>query len=699
MSWRPCIVRLFALNTLLARRAGALATRRVEQRVRPILGSRSFTKTLQERNASIVKQMTESRALIDGAVQARNAEDLCSQMARLRKLFYSLPLPMRPQLAAAHLQLTRAHIGSIVSLLSKRGKEEDVEIVAALLQDCRNIYKSLFRPNSAHWLVVMKGLAQLGDVEKLKECLHAMKNGWPFPRSAHYRALLEGMFLRAERPSAAEIIQVLDEMQSINLPYDKRINALLANVEKQNKDEWRGLSADYRERRRPTITSVEMQSWTEALAKVRTRGKSPFEERLRLLRMKGFAPDERVLAKLPSAARATALEAYRAAKNAGIQPDATMLHPLLRALCTGHVQEPPEQQLDEALALYKDLSDTIQPANNLAIAKDAQPTTGMGAGADTAVYNTLLRALAASANTRKYFPTALALLTDMRTRRVDMDPMTATSITVLLVRSASSFEEAVDAYNRVRGVAELALDQKGFAAVLHALCALEVQGADDGSAPAILPAHAYFQVVADMRAQGYRKTPEVYTILLGRYAALATRAQRVPDARTRARLRSALLDVVDETHRQFTLDAGLAPDAPLLNQLMDAYNRAGSVSDAAKVWGILRSAGLVTHASVSIIFDACGHNGAPGLAKDVFGDLQRAGFVLNRRNWNAWVECLCRLGHLDDALRVVRHDMANDHDSAVHPDKQTSGREEDVRSYVKLYLPRLAELAEVTREN
>ena len=52
-----------------------------------------------------------------------------------------------------------------------------------------------------------------------------------------------------------------------------------------------------------------------------------------------------------------------------------------------------------------------------------------------------------------------------------------------------------------------------------------------------------------------------------------------------------------------------------------------------------------------------------------FTSLRANGYGLNLRNWHAWLECLCRLGQLDDATRYFCLEM-NSGPQRVSPDEQ-----------------------------
>ncbi|KAL5533694.1 hypothetical protein ACEPAG_154 [Sanghuangporus baumii] len=777
MSLTPCIAKLSSSFWPARRhvRFPVFLDRRVEQR---LLRTHLLPLELRETiNPEVVKRLKDHHEELRTALEKKNVDDLFFSLTSSRREFFALPKLAWRHIRENHLHLMTEELEEIAHVLAERGKKDSATALGQLVRDAKAMYgvdpsadmflsalKALvhtrqqleaydllrlflsykvkpFRLNSQHWQITMRGLSQIGEVDKLKECLVVMKGSLPFPDSTHYFALLYGLYRRAEPPSIDEVLQVLDEIQRLNLPYDVAIHGLLIKIGQKLGHDL--LPSEYKERcaerRKPSDTQVE--EWLNQLVAYKKRARVAFETKLIDFRNDGFVPDERttLIRLVQISALATpdvliylqetlglppnsiawsicirnilqktgwrnALAAYNTAKAQGIKPNAPMIHPLLRAMCSKFVHGPPEQVLDIALELYKDCNESMK--------------SGGRHGADTPVFNTLLRALAASKNKQKHFPIAFKMLQDMRDQGVYMDRMTATSVAVLLVRSSSTYEEAVEAYKQVRSVIAEGLDQKGFTVVLHAFCslepanmALETNSETSTNNPSesdrrgmeqslpIPPAKLYFDILRDMCEHGFRKTAEVYTILLGHYASLATRARDVRDPERRDSIVSTLRNVIKETHRQISIEAGLIPDSALLNQLMDAYNRAGLFRDVMQVWTMLNSAGLVTPTSVSIIFDACGFQKQTEQADAIFRDLKERGFKLNRRNWNSWVECLCRSNRLDEALELVCFKMKNAMDPEERPDANTvqilrsfglaHGRLEEVQSYLKKHLPSL----------
>ncbi|KAF5384905.1 hypothetical protein D9615_001294 [Tricholomella constricta] len=353
-----------------------------------------------------------------------------------------------------------------------------------------------------------------------------------------------------------------------------------------------------------------------------------------------------------------ALSIYQKSKQAGVVPDAALVHPLLKALCQWTTtKSPSEESLDNALAIYRDLAEAAEPSSTPKETYDEHSV-----GPDAGIYHTLLRGLVSSPNLEKYFPIAKDLLDDMETHKISTsDSLTASSIIVLFMRRAETVSDALDVYYGLRS----SLDEKGYAIVLNAFCKLNF--GDELHIPSL---SSYFEIVKDMRRAGLEITVEVYTILLHQLAIIATKS-RNSAAQAPAGLHDQLIMTTRRAHDFLTLDAAVSPDEHVWNQLMDTYQRLGCFGDAYRVWDTMYLSGRFNHVSVSIILDACGYAGAWQVAKKICTQLFRDRFSFNLHNWNTWVECLCRLGRLNDALKVVCTEMGKNQNT-VAPDVESA---------------------------
>ena len=376
------------------------------------------------------------------------------------------------------------------------------------------------------------------------------------------------------------------------------------------------------------------------------------------------------------------LEIYLAAKAAGVKADLTLAEPVIRSLCSSSLQAPTDAILDLAVKIYREI-------------EEAPPfkAKAAGFGPQVELFQTLLRALSASSNKTKYMPIAIDLLEEMKRRGLS-ESAHVTSLVILLMRSASSFAEAFDAYKTVRERTRVPFQAKGYAAILHTFTSLKFHNRT------IPPWQDYFQIVKDMQEDGSPVLPHLYTNMLRQMARMVAR-MKPSDAGYIPSLQKIVHAARDVQHFVTMSTATVKTlDTPFWNQLMDTYQRAGAFEDARRVWDKLFYEGRADSASVSIIFDACGYARAGRTAVQVFASLRAEGYALNPRNWHAWLECLCRLDQLDDATRYFCLEMGSGL-HGVSPDEQGArillrfanqrGVGDEVRMRIQRFLPALWE--------
>ena len=347
-----------------------------------------------------------------------------------------------------------------------------------------------------------------------------------------------------------------------------------------------------------------------------------------------------------------AFQVYKEYIAAGMTPTSKLVDPIIRSLCMKTLRPPKESDVDRALLIYADLFHATKSGEPSAI-----------------IYNTLISALVSTQNTGKYFPKALSLLEEMQSRGVEMDSMTATSITILLLRSSGTPTEAFHAYKRIfkRPDGKPALDAEGYTAVLNVFCRLTF--GKDNIHTAIPAWEQYFEIVRDMREAGFPVKVKVYSIILQQLGFAATKIRRSqsqtpqdesyyykPPAGDAVDIPS-LQRAIRRIHQILLTDAAVQPDTIAWNTLMDAYQRAGCLREAYRVWESLWLSRSFDSASISIMADACGHAGAHAEAVQIFPRIVKSGFKMNVRNWNAWLECLCRLNRVNEAVGVLCNEM------------------------------------------
>ncbi|OJA19539.1 hypothetical protein AZE42_01455 [Rhizopogon vesiculosus] len=379
-----------------------------------------------------------------------------------------------------------------------------------------------------------------------------------------------------------------------------------------------------------------------------------------------------------------ALSIYEESKAAGIVPAAPLTHPLVNVLCTSS-STLDDAAIDRALELYKDLAEAAPISQS---SQQAPKPSGSrhSSGPDANLYNILFRAFGASKNVKKYYPIALSLLEDMDARNIELEnPMAVSALIIVVMRCSSSFDDALKGYKRIcRRPNAPPLDAKGYHAILHTLTQLSF---GNHEIPSIWH---YFEIVKDMQVGGIEITAPVYTIIL-RY--LAVLAADLPPEEC-----ESIAGAVRRVHDHLTLDPSFTPDTMLWNQLMDSYQRVGLFAEAYRVWEMLFITERFNNASVAIIIDACGFARSWPMAAQVCLKLSKIGFKFNQRTWNAWVECMCRVGKLDEALKVVCLEMGKDQPK-VAPDVNTvkvllsfaarTNQQDEVMDRIKRYLPQL----------
>ena len=191
----------------------------------------------------------------------------------------------------------------------------------------------------------------------------------------------------------------------------------------------------------------------------------------------------------------------------------------------------------------------------------------------------------------------------------------------------------------------------------------------------------FVEMMKNMYRTGLRPDEHVVTSLVSRYGYLASASKGVPNDIMRER-QGVLSAALGDIHTRIKLDPLIDLSLPLLNALMDAYNRVGDPKTALMIWNEIvdrRSRLDLAYAkeqfpiSVSIALDICGHN--PQLygkrAEKIWAWARRHGFTDETRSWNGWIETLCRLGKWDEASELVCTTMRRQVDGAPLPDLES----------------------------
>ncbi|KAJ7925959.1 hypothetical protein B0H13DRAFT_1862745 [Mycena leptocephala] len=333
-----------------------------------------------------------------------------------------------------------------------------------------------------------------------------------------------------------------------------------------------------------------------------------------------------------------ALAVYEEAKKSGVVPVAGLVAPIIRSLAAAEkkLAAVHNANLDTALALYSDIEEAFAiPAPDSAEALAANSHSEHSQGPDIDVYTSLFRGLALSSNVKSAYPIAEALSVDMKSRGITVTSAIKASQLILNMRSAENLDEAFIRYRKSR--ADLA--ESGYHAVLHAFSRISRSLGH----PDML--EYYLLIVGDMRLAGFTITDRQFAEIGNMRRYEWRKRQRNPLLPRPANMFDDLLDAVRQIHDLITVDPSIKPERIAWNQLIDTYQRLGSFPEAYRVqiWAI----------AVSIILDGCGFAGEHAIAKQIVGNLQAANYVFNLHNWNSYIECLCRLNDMSEALKVI----------------------------------------------
>jgi len=306
---------------------------------------------------------------------------------------------------------------------------------------------------------------------------------------------------------------------------------------------------------------------------------------------------------------------------------------------------------------------------------------------------------------------ALRLLEDMRTFRIESDARFRSSFILLMIRLAPTFQTAFHVYRAlVRGdrladaeafegfTTDLAMSNNlqfqrfelngvEWERIIITLCHVrEKPGAPGMSFP---PAEMFVEVVRDMQVAGWPATERMYMLYVGRLLRQARQLkvwQRDPyltedpekeslegldedeDAiwqgvtpSTFLDVRNSILHSIRHLHHHISVSAGITPSTKLLNAILEAYNRVAAMHDAFKLWDHIWLSQIHDNWTVSVILDTCGWGKAGHRAAQIWNNLVATDFPLNKYNWDARMECLCRIGRLNDAVKVVCLEMPQQH--------------------------------------
>ncbi|WVR06206.1 hypothetical protein IAU60_003236 [Kwoniella sp. DSM 27419] len=365
-----------------------------------------------------------------------------------------------------------------------------------------------------------------------------------------------------------------------------------------------------------------------------------------------------------------AVQIYFETLSRGIVTSAEMAKNLIIPLCSSRKQI----RLDSAMRVYDDFTTLPAWANDTLSRQDKTTFS--------TVYQYLLVACARSVPPA--VGTAIRLLSDMREHYIDITSTNLVSLLILLMKSSGDHAAAFNIYAHFYALDPSAIDEQGYQAILTSYLNLSWEGSP------FPPPEMFVDMMRDMRRAGYTPGSHVLSSLLKQYGHTATRLRRKLRSSANASSSTAItasssasrddvarqedeLDALSQSirdvHTLIKLDPMISPDIPVFSALMDAYARAGAYSECFEVWDELvqrrprEPAATVRQsyaASINVILDACGWSYSLVRARKAWAWARRWDLIWEKKQYEGWVECLCRNGQIGEAAQVVLDQMGRE---------------------------------------
>ncbi|KAM0788770.1 hypothetical protein ACM66B_002860 [Microbotryomycetes sp. NB124-2] len=520
-------------------------------------------------------------------------------------------------------------------------RERDAQGMRTLVERMR---RSNCLPNVVTYNTLISGLFEAGLVDEVRATIREMNDSAVEPDLFTETALLTGFLTINEMASASQCQQrlkrIVDE-QGPSMSDTAAVNALIKFAcATEGFGEALRLAVRYKERRH------RLDTWTiNTLSLEGAKNINSAEEGARLIdeleQVLDIDADRRtwsiVLTGVLSGPGGVkeALKVHHEARARSIQSDSKLVQPLLSALLE---PSPTHETMAIAKELYEDLAYTSK---------------GYQTSPDLSIYVTLLRACANPAASDIDF--AKVLVADMRQRGLKLDGPAVTWQIIGLMRASSTWQEAFAAYDEMRALDVTVFDQNAYNTILSAFTSLSFSSSSpsDEMTGTVAPSKLVLEFLSDMRSASPPCPPNsvTYSMLLSHYS----------------RSRGASAQHVSRLHSLIKLDSSLDPDTALFNSLMSAYSRVGAFNVAYRIWdSMLANVSNYRirpdNVTLSIMLDTCGYDNNASKAVQVWNQVAQgmAGGGIDKRNvknWDSYVECMCRCGMWRDAERAVFEEM------------------------------------------
>lgn len=313
---------------------------------------------------------------------------------------------------------------------------------------------------------------------------------------------------------------------------------------------------------------------------------------------------------------------YNHARSIGIQPSPLLITPLLTAYCSAFLPS-----LDPAMALVKDL------VKRRSTSKEKAPPIGIKIIAP--VIDACVKLGDVS--------TARTFLSLFSTTVVKLDAVQKTQLIRRLVPIATSWSEAFSFYRTLSRLGKDRLDSKSYSLLLQTFCSLSLPSNQASGEIVPAPPEDLLGMLQGMSSPSC----VTYTTILDYYAKTSPSPSYLG---------------IRATHELLKRDESLEPDLPLINALMNAYNRADEPSMVIAIWdSLLATRQGIDGVTLSVFFDTAGRHGLLSLARKALASIRRIEedeskvsgvYVMTKGAWDSYLECLARCGRLEEAIEL-----------------------------------------------
>ncbi|KAG8962519.1 hypothetical protein FRC03_004157 [Tulasnella sp. 419] len=548
-----------------------------------------------------------------------------------------------------------------------------------------------YNPNL--WAILVSGFQEIGDMEGVHQTMAHYRSSKGKRIVEPYATYLEALFDAANSkggtPDEEEISALLNEVESAGLEVTPLLwSKLLLGYMKCNMLEEAHRIDRLIEKEHKSDGSFSPANpennplWNAYIRFHRHVGSlAETQEMAKALKLHGFLPNEASISSWIQGAgsEASISELYEAEGCLGVQADSASWGLLVDVALR---KEP--SGVDEALTVYREALKSIPPTVPLIFnlieylcqptqshrtlnppleiytelvteEQNSKATTLSLHPLSTRLYTTLLHALGDSLS-RVRRPKAgviMSIIGDMKDRSLYLEDHDLRSLVPQLLSSVKSHEALMDMYRVIRSLNPAAFSAEVYAEVLRtaAFSSFPFPGART------IPFKLYFQIVQDMVDRGYPITMTVYQNLFQHYRGKLVVPVTHP-------VNSSILANIRGAHSLLRLDASVTPSSQLFNIIMDAYSRAGDFEAALSIWkNDLWSSRITDQRSISIILDSCGWHREKRLAFKIWSELRaneaKGRLSMDMKCWESWIECLCRLGCIEEAKRTVLEEMGS----------------------------------------